>query len=294
MQPKYFSSLLILAMFFWGAGWPALKVLTYNLPVEVVSFWRFFLMIFAFIPVLIFIEKPLVFNKEALKYIIPSAVLNVLFMIFAFIGVQKGFAGSGGVIITTLSPVLTFLLVSLVFKKHPPKMQIVGLIIGFVGGLVMLKVTELVGDLNGAEFYFFLCALVWAVLTLISQQSQTVIHPVHYSFYIAVVATVIFFFIALPYKVMAVMDEGLGFWSALLYLAVFGQTIATTIYFVASGKLGSSQASSYMFLVPVFALLTSFVLLGEHVEWQVVLGGAVTLFGVYLINRSQRLHAKRV
>lgn len=288
MQAKHFSYLLVLAMFFWGAGWPALKVLTYSLPLEVVSFWRFFLMIFAFIPVLFFIQKPLTLKKEALKYIIPSAVLNVLFMVFAFLGVQKGFAGSGGVIITTLSPVLTFMLVSLVFKKHPPKMQIIGLVIGFVGGLIMLKVTTLLGDLNGAEFYFFLCAVVWAMLTLISQQSHTVIHPVHYSFFIAVFATVIFFFIALPYEVMAVADEGLAFWSALLYLAIFGQTIATTIYFIASGKLGSSHASSYMFLVPLFALVTSYFLLGESVELHILIGGAITLFGVYLINRSQR------
>ncbi|MDA3945782.1 MAG: DMT family transporter [Helicobacteraceae bacterium] len=288
MQPKHFSYLLILAMFFWCAGWPALKVLTYSLPLEVVSFWRSFLMIFAFIPVLFFLKKPLLLKREALKYVIPSAVLNVLFMVFAFIGVQKGFAGSGGVIITTLAPVLTFMLVSLIFKKHPPKMQIVGLVIGFIGGLVMLQVTELVGDLNGAEFYFFLCAVVWAVLTLISQQSHAVMHPVHYSFFIAIFAAFILFFIALPYKIMAVADEGLAFWSALLYLALFGQTIATTIYFIASGKLGSSQASSYMFLVPLFALVTSYFLLGESVELHVVIGGAVTLFGVYLINRSQR------
>lgn len=275
-------------MFLWGAGWPALKVLTYALPVEVVSFWRFFLMIFAFVPVLLFLKKPLTLKREALKYIVPSAVLNVLFMVFAFIGVQKGFAGSGGVVITTLSPVLTFMLVSLFFKKHPPKMQIVGLVVGFVGGLIMLKVTTLIGDLNGAEFYFFLCAVVWAVLTLISQHSQAVIHPVHYSFYIAIFATLIFFFIALPYDIMAVADEGAAFWAALLYLAVFGQTVATTIYFIASGRLGSSHASSFMFLVPVFALVTSYFILGERVELHIVVGGAVTLFGVFLINRSQR------
>ena len=288
MQPKHFSYFLVLAMFFWGAGWPALKVLTYSLPVEVVSFWRFFLMIFAFIPVLFYLNRPLVLKKEALKYILPSTLLNVLFMIFAFIGVQKGFAGSGGVIITTLSPVLTFMLVSLVFKKHPPKMQIFGLIIGFIGGLIMLKITTLLSSFNGAEFYFLLCALVWATLTLISQQSHAVIHPVHYSFFIAIFATVIFFFIALPYELMAVTDEGVAFWSALLYLAIFGQTIATTIYFIASGKLGSAQASSYMFLVPLFALGTSYLLLGEQVEIHIVMGGAVTLSGVYLINRSQR------
>jgi len=288
LQAKYFSYLLVIAMFLWGAGWPALKVLTYSLPLEVVSFWRFFLMIFAFIPVLLYLKKPLILKREALKYILPSAVLNVLFMVFAFIGVQKGFAGSGGVIITTLAPVLTFLLVSLIFKKHPPKMQILGLVIGFVGGLIMLKITTLLGDFNGAEFYFLLCALVWAMITLIAQRSHSVIHPVHYSFFIAIFATIIFFFIALPYDVMAVTDEGLAFWSALLYLAIFGQTIATTIYFIASGKLGSAQASSYMFLVPVFALGTSYILLGERVEMHIVIGGVITLLGVYLINRSQK------
>ncbi len=275
-------------MFFWGAGWPALKLLTYSLPLEVVSFWRFFLMIFAFIPVLFYLKKPLVLKKEALKYILPSAVLNVLFMVFAFIGVQKGFAGSGGVIITTLSPVLTFMLVSLVFKKHPPKMQLLGLVIGFIGGLIMLQVTTLLGDLNGAELYFLLCALVWAMLTLISQKSHSVIHPVHYSFFIAIFATVILFFIALPHEIMAVTKESLAFWSALLYLAIFGQTIATTIYFIASGKLGSAHASSYMFLVPIFALGTSYILLGESVEIHIVIGGTITLLGVYLINRSQK------
>ena len=273
-------------MFLWGAGWPALKVLTYELPLEVVSFWRFFLMIFAFIPILYFFKQPLVLKKEALIYIIPSAILNVLFMIFAFIGVQKGFAGSGGVIITTLSPVLTFMLVSLVFKKHPPRMQIVGLIIGFIGGLIMLKINNL--HFNGAEFYFLLCAISWAVLTLISQRSHKVIHPIHYSFSIAIVATIIFFFVALPYDILAVTKQGIAFWSGLLYLAIFGQTIATTIYFIASGKLGSSHASSYMFLVPLFALVTSFFVLGERVEMHIIVGGVITISGVYLINRSQR------
>lgn len=288
MQAKHFSYLLIFAMFLWGAGWPALKVLTVSQPVEVVSFWRYFLMIFAFIPILFFIRKPLRLRREALIYIVPSAVLNVLFMIFAFIGVQKGFAGSGGVIITTLSPVLTFLLVAVVFRKRPPKLQLAGLLIGFAGGMIMLQVTELLGDLNGAAFYFLLCAVVWALLTLISQRSHAVIHPVHYSFFIALFATVIFFFIAYPYDITAVTGEGAAFWSALLYLAIFGQTVATTIYFIASGKLGSSQASAYMFLVPLFALVTSYLLLGEKVELHVLVGGSVTLIGLYLINRSQR------
>ena len=288
MQPKHFSYLLVFAMLLWGAGWPALKVLTYDLSLEVVSFWRFFLMIFAFIPILFYLGKPLSLRKEALRYVIPSAVLNVLFMVFAFLGVKYGSAGGGGVIITTLSPVLTFFLVSLLLKRVLPKAQLLGLALGFIGGLVMLKITSVYHLFNGGELYFLLCALDWAVLTVISQRSHAVIHPVHYSFFIAIFAAVILFFIALPYRITAVFDEGIGFWGALLYLAVFGQTVATTIYFIASGKLGSAHASSYMFLVPIFALLSSWLLLGEPIEMHILIGGAVTLLGVYLINRSQR------
>jgi len=288
MQPKHFSYLIIFAMLLWGAGWPALKVLTHSLAPEVVSFWRFFLMIFAFAPILIYLGRPLSLSRASLKYIIPSAVLNVLFMIFAFLGVKYGTAGGGGVIITTLSPVMTFFLVSLLVKKALPKEQVLGLVLGFVGGMVMLKITSLYRHFNGAEIYFLLCALDWAVLTVISQRSQRVIHPVHYSFFIAIFASAMLFFIALPYRINAVFEEGPGFWSALLYLTVFGQTIATTIYFIASGKLGSAHASSYMFLVPLFALVTSWLLLDEPIELHILIGGAVTLFGVYLINRSQR------
>jgi drug/metabolite transporter (DMT)-like permease len=183
---------------------------------------------------------------------------------------------------------MTFFLVSLLVKKMLPKEQIIGLLLGFIGGMVMLKLTSVYHLFNGAEIYFLLCALVWAVLTVISQRSHAVIHPVHYSFFIAIFASVILFFIALPYNIDAVFDEGIGFWGALLYLAVFGQTVATTIYFVASGKLGSSHASSYMFLVPVFALMSSWLLLGEPIELHILVGGALTLLGVYLINRSQR------
>jgi len=165
-------------------------------------------------------------------------------------------------------------------------MQIVGLVIGFIGGLVMLKVTSL--TFSGAEFYFILCALDWAILTLIAQRSQKVIHPIHYSFFIAIFAAIILFFMALPYDILAVTSQGMHFWLALLYLAIFGQTVATTIYFIASGKLGSAEASSYMFLVPIFALLTSYLILDEKVELHILIGGAITIFGLYLINHSQR------
>lgn len=274
-------------MFLWGGGWSALKILTASVGVEVLSLWRFIIMFFAFIPILIYIKVPLHLPRKSLVYILTSSVLNVAFMIFAYLGVEISTAGNGGVIITVLSPLFTFILSLLFFKLRYTKKQYIGLFIGLLGGLIMLNIVNIELFIEGGEFYFILAAITWAGVSALAQQSHAYIHPIHYSFFIASFSMLILFVINISEDISLVFEQDLKFWSALLYLGVFGQTIATTIYFVASGKLGSSHASSFMFLVPFFALLISFLVLDESLKVHIILGGVISLFSVYLINKRQ-------
>lgn len=280
------NKLMILSMFFWGSGWSALKILTYDLPMDVVVFWRFFFMTLAFIPVLIYLKKPLVLTKDSLKFILSSSVLNVSFMFSSFYGMKYGLAGAGSVIITTFSPIMTFLLVAILFKNRLHNRQYFGLLLGLIGGYILLQLDNFSLFLNSANLYYLLCATIWAGVTVLSQHSQKHIHPVHYSFFISVVATVFMFFYSFDSELLTVFDQDMKFWSSLIYLAVFGQTIATTIFYIASGKLGSEKTSSYMFLVPVFALLSASVLLDEPMQLHVIIGGLISMLAVYFINKK--------
>jgi len=285
-EEKVFILWMLVAMFLWGAGWPALKVVTAEVSFEVVTFWRFLIMSFTMIPILIYIKKPLHVKKESIKHILSNSVLNVAFMVFAFLGVQAGTASAGGVIITTLSPLLTFILISFVFKHTLSKLQIVGLFIGLVGGFIMTNIAEygVMYLLEAGNIYYILAALSWAIITLVAQSSHQHLNPIHFSYYIAIVATLLSFILAFEEDIFVVFNQGVDFWMSLLYLSIFGQSIATTIFYIASGKLGSAKASSYMFLVPLFALLTSYSLLGEKMYYHIVLGGFISLIAVYLIN----------
>jgi len=274
-------------MFLWGGGWSALKILTASMGVEVLSLWRFIIMFLAFIPILIYIKIPLRLPKKSLSYILSSSVLNVAFMFFAYLGVKASTAGNGGVIITVLSPLFTFMLSMVLFKLRYSKIQYIGLLIGLLGGLIMLNIIDIKLFIEGGEFYFILAAMTWAAVTALAQKSHTHIHPIHYSFFIASFSMLILFMVNLSRDISIVFDQDLEFWMALLYLGIFAQTIATTIYFVASGKLGSSHASSFMFLVPLFALLISYLVLDESLKVHIVLGGCISLFSVYLINKKQ-------
>ncbi len=287
LQEKHYTYLMILAMLLWGGGWSALKILTQTLPMDVIIFWRFFLMSLAFIPFLLYLKIPLVINGGSLKYIAGSSVLNIAFMFSSFLGIKYGLAGAGSVIITTFSPVMTFILVALIFRKNLSKIQYFGLILGLIGGYVLLRLDDMSLFFNGSNIYFLLCATIWAGVTLLSQHSQRYIHPVHYSFVISVVATITTFIYARNADLMAVFSQGTEFWVAMLYLAVLGQTVATTIFFMASGKLGSQKTSSFMFLVPVFALLCAWLLLDEPMQLHIIIGGFISMLAVYFVNSKR-------
>ncbi len=285
-----FTLLMIFAMLLWGGGWTALKILTLSIGVEVLTFWRFIIMFLGFIPILLFFREPLKLPKKSFKYMLFGSILNITFMFFAYLGVKFSSAGSGGVIITILSPIFTFVLSLLVLKHVHTLTQYSGLIIGIIGGAIMLDLHNIAWSnlLHSGQPYFVLAAITWALVTLNSQKSHIHINPIHYSFFISALSIPILFIVALPYDISTVFEQDIRFWIALLYLGFFGQSVATTIFFVASGRLGSSKASSFMFLVPLFALLVSHLILDEEILLNVILGGSISLVAVYFINKKNK------
>jgi drug/metabolite transporter (DMT)-like permease len=274
-------------MLLWGGGWTALKILTYSLPMDIIIFWRFFLMSLAFLPILYYFKMPLKLNRGALKYVAGSSILNISFMVFSFMGIKYGLAGSGSVIITTFSPIMTFILVAIIFRKNLSLLQYFGLFLGLLGGFILLQLEDISLFLNGSNIYFLLCALIWAGVTMLSQHSQKYIHPIHYSFFISVIATLSSFLYAYDSNLLSVFEQDVAFWVSLIYLAVLGQALATTIFFIASGKLGSQKTSSFMFLVPIFALFSAWFILGEEIQMHIIIGGLISMIAVYFLNKKQ-------
>lgn len=274
-------------MMLWGAGWPVLKILSETVSWEVATFWRLALMSIAFIPVLWWNKKPLLLAKPAWISVGISGALYAFFMVLSFWGVQVGTAGAGGVIITTLSPIITVLIAIVFARFRPSKHHYFGLGLGLVGGMVMVELWK--GNIlaNEGNLIFIFAALIWSVVSVLSQYSREYLDPIRYTFFVGLIATVVMFFVAFPHGILQVFDQGVRFWSALLYLAIMTQTVASTIYFIASGKVGSGKASSFMLLVPVFALVSSYELLGEIPSIPLMVGGAMSIAAVYWINHTK-------
>jgi drug/metabolite transporter (DMT)-like permease len=102
-----------------------------------------------------------------------------------------------------------------------------------------------------------------------------------------------------PYVLVALNDVGAvrwlslgaGTWSAIVYSAVFALCISFTIWYVAVRDIGSSRTAVYSNLIPIVAMLTAAVFLGEPLGARTIAGAAAVLSGVALtrVGRPQRL-----
>jgi drug/metabolite transporter (DMT)-like permease len=71
-------------------------------------------------------------------------------------------------------------------------------------------------------------------------------------------------------------------WAAIVYSALFALCVAYTIWYAAVREIGSARTSVYSNLVPLVAMGTAVLFLGEPLESRKLGGAAAVLVGVAL------------
>lgn len=282
-----FYTLLILAMIAWGETWVSAKILTHYLKEEELIFWRFFITTFGMLFVLIMFRIDIRENKKELIIALIASIILLLYNKFFFLGTKYGLASFGGVFVTTMNPIFTFLLIAILYRVLINKTEILGLVLGFIGAIFMLEIWKTHSQIFSlGNIYFLLAALTWPILTIISGK-QKMKSAILFSFYMFFFTSITQLFL-LNFKLTNVFKFDTKFWVNILILSLWGTTFATTIYFYTVDKLGSKIASSFFFIVPVSAIIFSKIFLNESITISLVIGGIFGLIAVYVLNFSKR------
>lgn len=285
---KNFILLLIFAMVLWGLSWPTAKIVTRFAGEYTLLFWRFFLTTLGMIPLMFYFKQSFKFSLQGLKYIALGTFFILTYNLFFFLGLRYGLSGLGGVLVTTLNPILTFFIVALISKKGFSTYQMLGLLMALIGGGLIIRLWEvdMVSLLQGGNLFFLIAALLWSFLTLSSAGGKTHLPVLTFSFYIYLCTTIVSFVLADKMEIYNSFFFGFTFWINMFFISVIVTAIATTIYFKASTVLGSAIASSFIFLVPATAILGSFLILDEIPKLSTVIGGVICTLAVGLINKN--------
>lgn len=277
---------MILSMIFWGASWVNVKFLTNYINEYEVVFLRMGISLIAMIPILIYLKLDFKINFKSLILIILASIVLVLYSIVFFFGVKHGTAGLGGALVTTLIPINTFVILAFINRKTISLKHSFALILGAFGVLTMLNIWEF--DINEIfsiqNIYFLIASLLWPTLTIISAK-ETKMNPLIFTFYIYLFSTIVIYIFFIDFKIFenSINFDSI-FWINMLVLSILATTFATSVYFIGIEKLGTKEVSSFIFLVPVSALVLSAIFLNEKITFNTFLGTLCTIVAIYILN----------
>ena len=280
-----FYALMFLAMAGWGASWVSAKVLSAYINEYELVFFRNVFTIITLLPVLLYSKKSFRINLKSFILVVIASIVMIAYMKCYFLGTKFGTASLGGALVTTMIPINTFLIMAMFFGRKIEKKDIFALVLGGLGVLTMLNIWSFSHEqiFSQKNIYFVLASILWPILTIVSSKA-TKISPMVFTFYMYVISTimVMIFFVDVPSIDYKVFDW--IFWLNILSISIISTTFATTIYFVGIEKLGTNEVSSFIFLVPLFAIVLSVIFLKEHISLSIIIGTILTLIAVKILN----------
>ncbi|EAJ4454813.1 DMT family transporter [Campylobacter coli] len=290
-RSKYLFILLVIAMFLWGSSWPTSKILANYTDTSIITFWRFFFVVLGSFFVLSFLKIPLRLEKNALKWVLIAGVLNGLYAFVFFIAIKHGLAGKGGVLVTTMIPIFSYLIfvIAIFFQKDKKsthkitKSEILGLFLGLISGLCLLNLgsmEELLGKFNAL---FLNCAFIWALMAVFTHKAKGT-HPLAINFYINLMSLLMFSWVLFDLKSYEIFQFDFKFWINLFVVAFLSTVVGTSIYYYGIHILGSVKANSFVLITPASALICSFFILDEVPTILTLIGCVLAIFAIYFIN----------
>jgi len=261
----------------WGLGLTFSKVAVAEFPPILLMTFRFALtacLLVWFVPV----------PRNLLKQIFWIALVSAAIQYgLTFYGLKLLDASTAALVMQLEVPFLV-LLGALVLKEPVGWARVTGIIIAFVGVLVIAGEPRL-EDNHWGILLSASGAFTWAVGQIMIRRLGSVGGFMLIA-WVAVFATPQLFVASLIVEgnpVPAIMAASWKVWAVVLYLGIIMTAVGYGIWYNLIGRLPVNRVGPFLLLLPVVAIAGSVTLLDETLTWWLVGGGCAILSGVGLI-----------
>ena len=201
-------------------------------------------------------------------------------------------------LLTSLSPLITALLVGLVYKTE--KLGIgtwFGSAVAVVGvACVVFNSSTSVEVRPFGDFLALAAAFSWAFYSMLLRRLNA-----HYdiwfitrkTFFYGILTSVPFLIFEPESQSVASIISRPEVYGNLLFLGLGASTIAFVLWAYTVKSVGALKANNYMYLQPIVTLIVSAIVLGEHVSFIGYLGIFLILAGLWAGDNINKLLAKR-
>jgi drug/metabolite transporter (DMT)-like permease len=199
-------------------------------------------------------------------------------------------------IINAVTPLMTLIAILLVNRSEQPKSaQIIGLILGFAGVLVVLGAWNGLGDNPWWAVAILLLAVTCYGFSFPYTRKFVIPLGIKSEAIVAQQLILASFTLAPIYLIDGVSFNTLeiGPVASMLALGIFGSGFAYLWNFKVMQIAGSAIASSVTYLTPVVAVIVGIIFLGEEITWNEPVGAVVVLIGAAIAQERLKLSKQR-
>ena len=234
---------------------------------------------------------------------IPKGLFLDLFKV-SFIGstLQYGLTYTGLNIIDASSAILLIqlevpfgiLIAFFLLKEIPSIKNIIGLLIAFIGVIILTGAPNLEGKYIGV-LLTLAGAFTWSLGAVMAKPLSKKIGAFALMTWLCVFSGPILILVSAIFNgnpAQYILSANFYSWLTLIYLGFFMQPVAYGAWYYVLRKYPVNKVMPVLLLLPVVGLITAIFLLGEDPPKQVFLGGTIIVFGVAMILFGKKTNKK--
>lgn len=282
---------LIAMAILWGGTFVSGRMLAGHVEPLAAAFLRFSIASVCLLVLAYFFEGglPRLTARQFAGVILLGTTGVFLYNIFFFRALESLPAARAAAVIA-MNPALIAVFSWLLLHEALGRIRILGILLSLFGALTVIahgNPLTLTSGIPAGAVDIAVCLFSWVAYSLIGRQLMSGLSPMASVTYSAVAGCLMLSVPALHSGLLERIDTyNAADWLNLVYLGAAATALGFVWYYQGIKRIGAVRASIFINIVPISALITAHIVLGEDIDSSLLFGGGMVVVGVYLTNQG--------
>ncbi len=283
--------LAIISTVLWGASFPVLKIGLENVPPVLLGTFRYLFAVplFLIFSLILYGKKIFSMGNDWHLFVALGLAGVTVPTILQNVGMMSTTAYMSSILQAT-GPIFTVLLAAYFLREKLTGYKVAGIIIASAGTYIALDIHFSNLGSSMGNILVFLSAVSYATGSIIAKICLNKGYkPVHILTLSSIFGTAFLVCIAPFFNVT--LSFSAETWEVIIFLAVLSTFLPYVLWYVAMEKTEISRLSFFVYLIPVFATVFSYIVLGERITWVAVVAASIIITGITIAQTHRNLNA---
>ena len=286
------SDILLLGLLgiMWGSSYAFIKLGVQTLPTFTLIASRLAIGLTLLVAVVVVSRAQLPKNPKTYLHLFVMAAINIVIPFTLITTAEKSVASNIAAILNGSVPLIVIVLAALTFHDEPITVnRLAGIGIGYVGVIVLVAPGLMSGTATSAvsgEIALVGSTIAYAIGAVYSRMMLRGLGlaPVIPAVFQVGFALLMIGALSLVFEHPFAVTWNLDALVAVVWLGLLGSGLAYLVQFRLLTRIGATGTSQVAYLLPVVGLISGALMFGESVTAQVLIGTALILGGIALVN----------